>query len=113
MRCQTDVLLILPSSQGLAVNESNVCGRMRGWKRGVMTAAAAAHHLSYPHINTYTHTLSTIHVVAPHSTDYKASAPSAGVPVTVPPSRRVTSQRRRLWRKLRKRLPLEGPLIDQ
>lgn len=56
---QTDVLLIVPSSQGLAVNESNVCGsRRKGKEReGGVGLAVVAHHLSCPHININTHTL--------------------------------------------------------
>lgn len=41
------------------------------------------------------HTLPTIHIVSLHSTDYTASALSAGVPVTVPPRRQMTRRKKR------------------
>lgn len=43
---------------------------------------------------THKHTLPTIHIVALHSTDYTASALSAGVPVTVPPRRQMTRRKK-------------------
>ncbi len=61
VRCQrkhTDVLLIVSSSQGFAVNGSNVCGRkVRGGGMVAAAVAAAHHHRSCPHINTNAHSL--------------------------------------------------------
>lgn len=72
---QTDVLLIVPSSQGLAVNESNVCGSRRKGKGGGGGAGGGGSSSLMP-THKHKHTHSTIHVVSLHSTDYKASAVS-------------------------------------
>lgn len=66
---QTNVLLIVPSFLfSLWMKATCVVGEGGEW------GMAAHHHRSFPHINA--NTQSTIRVVSPHSTDYKASAVS-------------------------------------
>lgn len=92
VRCQTkktDALVIFPSSQVLAVNGSNVCGRRR--RRGVDGGASSSLLPTHKHKHTLYHPcrLSAFHGLQ----GVCSICLSAGVPVTVSLSRQMTRQR--------------------